>query len=105
VLSITSYLESPLLGCELIQDLRKVAGRSRQSGGYLTEKVKGKEGDAKPVSTVNQNVQSQAVFEAAEDLSVIFEESDTEETEEDAREGGSRLRFVPTQKDARCGYV
>lgn len=104
-LFFTSYLEFPALGCELIQDLRKVAGRSQQSDGYPTEKVMGMVGGVKRVSPVNQKARPRAVFEAVEDLLAIFEESDTEETGEGAREGGSRLRFVPNQKDARCGYV
>lgn len=61
--------------------------------------------DANLVSSVNQKVQRQAAFEAAGVLSVIVEESGTEETVKGAREGGSRPRFVPIQKDARCCYV
>jgi hypothetical protein len=107
VLSFTSYLESPLLGCEQFQDLRKVAGRSQQLGGYThqIETVRGTVEDAKLTSVVSQRVQVQAAFEAAIGLSVIVEESGTEESLEGAREGGSKSRFVPIQKDARCCYV
>jgi len=61
--------------------------------------------NAKPMSSVIQKVRCLDAFGAAGGLSVIAGESGMEGNAMGAREGGSRPRFVPIQKDARCCYV